>query len=139
MKARRSRKKEEYRMRTHLIHGNLESNRWDYDHHVIPPISSSTTYRLNSAHRGAQGFVEFAHDEVDTTQQVPIYIYDRLDEPTRGMLEDNLAYAEGGETPVCFASGMAAINAALAVAVKSQEEIVAHQVLYGCTYSLLTH
>jgi methionine-gamma-lyase len=139
MKARRSRKKEEYRMRTHLIHGNLETKRWDYDHHVIPPISSSTTYRLNSAHRGAQGFVEFAHDEVNTTQQVPIYIYDRLDEPTRGMLEDNLAYAEGGETAVCFASGMAAINAALAVAVKSQEEIAAHRVLYGCTYSLLTH
>ena len=59
---------------------------------------------------------------MNTTQQVPIYIYDRLDEPTRGMLEDNLAYAEGGETAVCFASGMAAINAALAVAVKSQEE-----------------
>src|SRR6476620_3900466 len=26
------RRKEEYRMRTHLIHGNYESRRWDYDH-----------------------------------------------------------------------------------------------------------
>jgi hypothetical protein len=43
------RKKEEYRMRTHLIHGNYESRRWDYDHHVIPPISSSATFRLSSA------------------------------------------------------------------------------------------
>jgi len=24
------------RMRTHLIHGNFESKKWDYDHHVIP-------------------------------------------------------------------------------------------------------
>ncbi len=138
MKPRRSRKKEEYRIRTHLIHGNFESKRWDYDHHVIPPISSSTTYRLTSAHRGAQGFIEFAHDEGDLTEKVPIYIYDRLDEPTRGMLEENLAYAEGGETAVCFASGMAAISAALGVTVKSQEEVIAHRVLYGCTYSLLT-
>ena len=27
------RSKEEYRMRTHLIHGNYESRHWDYDHH----------------------------------------------------------------------------------------------------------
>jgi len=135
---RRSRKKEEYRIRTHLIHGNFDSKRWDYDHHVIPPISASTAYRLSSAHRGAQGFVEFAHDEADGAGSLPIYVYDRLDEPTRGMLEDNLAYAEGGETAVTFASGMAAISAALGVTLSNQEEIVAHQVLYGCTYSLLT-
>jgi cystathionine beta-lyase/cystathionine gamma-synthase len=55
------------------------------------------------------------------------------------MLEENLAYAEGGETAVCFATGMAAISAALGVTVKTHEEIVAHHVLYGCTYSLLTN
>ncbi len=27
----RSHKKEDYRVRTHLIHGNCESNRWDHD------------------------------------------------------------------------------------------------------------
>lgn len=132
-------KKEGYRMRTHLIHGAMDSVRWDYDHHVIPPISSSTTYRLNSTHRGVQGFVEFAQDEAVAAKHIPIYVYDRLDEPTRGMLEENLAHAEGGETAVCFATGMAAISAALGVTVKSHEEIVAHSVLYGCTYSLLTN
>jgi len=138
-KPRQSRKKEEYRLRTRLIHGSFDSARWDYDHHVVPPISSSTTYRLSSTQRGAQGFVEFAHDDAGTTSQVPIYIYDRLDEPTRGMLEENLAHAEGGEMAVSFATGMAAISAALGVTVKSQEEIVAHRVVYGCTYSLLTN
>ena len=47
-------------------------------------------------HRGAQGFVEFASEEADVKGHVPIYIYDRLDEPARGMLEEHLAYAEGG-------------------------------------------
>ena len=140
METKSQRKRDPYRMRTHLIHGDRDSRRWDYDHHVIPPLSSSTTYRLNSTHRGIQGFVEFAHDEDGPqTQHAPIYIYDRLDEPTRGMLEENLAYAEGGETAVCFSTGMAAISAALGVTVKQREEIIAHQVLYGCTYSLLTN
>src|SRR6266852_4498745 len=138
-KSRNGKKKAAYRMRTQLIHGSVESTRWDYDHHVIPPISSSTAYRLSSAHRGVQGFLEFARDDAGTTKRVPIYIYDRLDEPTRGMLEENLAQAEGGETAVSFASGMAAVSAALGVTVKNQEEIIAHRVVYGCTYSLLTN
>jgi len=138
-KLRDSKKKEAYQMRTHLIHGDGDNTRWDYNHHVIPPISSSATYRLSSSHRGVQGFLEFAQDDVAATKRVPIYIYDRLDEPTRGMLEENLAYAEGGETAVCFASGMAAISAALGVTVKTDEEIIAHHIVYGCTYSLLTN
>lgn len=136
---RRPKSKAEYRMRTHLIHGNFESKKWDYDHHVVPPLSSSATYRLNSAHRGAQGFFEFASANTDFTQHVPIYIYDRLEEPTRGMLEENLAYAEGGEMCVSFATGMAAISGVLGMLCETGHEIVAHQVLYGCTYSLMTH
>ncbi|HEY4490987.1 MAG TPA: cystathionine gamma-lyase, partial [Acidobacteriota bacterium] len=87
----RHKTKAQYRMRTHLIHGNYESKKWDYDHHVIPPMSASATYRLSSAHRGAQGFFEFASESMDFTKHVPIYIYERLEEPTRGMLEENLA------------------------------------------------
>ncbi len=132
-------KKEDYRLRTHLVHGNYESKKWDFDHHIIPPVSASAAYRLGSAHRGTQGFVEFASDSNDQSQHMPIYIYDRLDEPTRGMLEENLAYAEGGDIAVCFASGMAAISAALGVTAKAGDEIVAHHTLYGCTYSLLTN
>jgi len=132
-------RKEDYRMRTHLIHGNFESKKWDYDHHVIPPISHSTTFRLTSLHRGAQGFVQFASPEEALSGHIPIYIYDRLDEPTRSMLEENLAYAEGGEVCISFASGMAAISAALGSAVRAGQEVLAHEIIYGCTYSLLTN
>jgi cystathionine beta-lyase/cystathionine gamma-synthase len=135
----RKRKKDEYRVRTHLIHGNFDSKKWDYDHHVVPPMSSSATYRLSSAHRGAQGFSEFANEATDFAKHAPIYIYERLEEPTRGMLEENLAYAEGGETCVTFATGMAAISGLLGLLCKNGDEIVAHQILYGCTYSLVTH
>jgi methionine-gamma-lyase len=132
------RRREQYRMRTRLIHGDADTKRWDFDHHLVPPISASTSYRLGSVHRGAKGFVEFASEEADVRGHVPIYVYDRLDEPTRGMLEENLAVAEGGETAVAFATGMAAVSAAVGVALKAGDEIVAHQTLYGCTYSLFT-
>jgi cystathionine beta-lyase/cystathionine gamma-synthase len=132
-------RKEDYRMRTHLIHGNFESKKWDYNHHVIPPVSHSTAFRLSSLHRGAQGFVQFASADEALSGHIPIYIYDRLDEPTRGMLEENLAYGEGGEIAVTFASGMAAISAALSATLRQGQEVLAHQILYGCTYSLMTN
>ena len=130
------RPREQYRLRTRLIHGSFATGRWDYDHHVVPPQSSSATFRLKSVHRGVQGFVEFASPEA---QKAPIYIYDRLDEPTRGMLEENLAVAEGGEMAVTFATGMAAISAAIGALVATGQQVVAHRVLYGSTHSLLTH
>jgi methionine-gamma-lyase len=132
-------KKEDYRLRTHLVHGNFESKRWDFDHHIIPPMSASSAYRLGSVHRGTQGFEEFASENADLDNHMPIYIYDRLDEPTRGMLEENLAYAEGGEIGVCFATGMAAISAAICTIARTGDEIVSHHTLYGCTYSLFTN
>ena len=133
------RKKEDYKLRTHLIHGNYESKKWDYDHHVVPPLSQSTAFRLSSLERGAKGFGRFASAEEAMSGHVPIYIYDRLDEPTRGMLEENLAYAEGGEICVTFATGMAAISAVLGSALKQGQEVLGHHILYGCTYSLLTN
>jgi methionine-gamma-lyase len=132
-------RKEDYKMRTHLIHGNFESKKWDYSHHVVPPVSHSATFRLSSVHRGAQGFVQFASADEALSGHIPIYIYDRLDEPTRSMLEENLAYAEGADVCVTFASGMAAISTAIGSAVRSGHEVLAHDIVYGCTYSLLTN
>tara|TARA_B100000315_G_scaffold62584_1_gene56789 strand:+ start:1833 stop:3152 length:1320 start_codon:yes stop_codon:yes gene_type:complete len=135
----RKKTKEEYRMCTHLIHGNFESKKWEYSHHVNPPMSASAMYRLSSTHRGAQGFFEFASESMQDAKHIPIYVYDRLDEPSRGMLEENLAYAEGGEISVAFSTGMAAISAAVGVLCEAGNEVVAHQVTYGCTYSLFSN
>lgn len=126
-------------VRTRLIHGIGRTHKWDYDHHVVPPMTSSATFRLDSASRGAQGFVEFGHLSPGSESHGPIYIYDRLDEPTRGMLEENLAVAERADCAVCFASGMAAISAALGVLAPSGSHIISHRTIYGCTYSLMTN
>lgn len=88
-------------------------------------MSASAMYRLTSAQRGAQGFFEYASELGDDNKHNPIYIYDRLDEPSRGMLEENLAYAEGGEMCVTFATGMAAISACVGMLCEQQTEIVA--------------
>ena len=126
--------REQYRVRTRLIHGSFPTGRWDYDHHVVPPASSSASFRLTTAERGAKGFAEFGSDE---SQKNPIYIYDRLDEPTRGMLEENLAISEGGDIAVTYATGMAAISGALGALLESGHHVVAHRALYGSTYTIL--
>ena len=107
-----------YRIRSRLIHGRSHSARWDYDHHVVPPMTASVTFRLDSVRRGAQGFEDFAQSE-EQLGHAPIYVYDRLGEPNGDMLEDNLAAAEGGEMALCFASGMAAISAAICTLARS--------------------
>jgi methionine-gamma-lyase len=120
-----------------LIHGPQFTDKWDFRHHIVPPQSSSVTYRLDKTERGARGFQEYASGQAHKTE--PIYIYDRLDEPTRGMLEDELAGVEGGDFCVAFSTGMAAISAALGVVLNSGDEVVSHRTLYGCTYSLFTN
>ncbi len=127
-----------YSMDTHLIYGKNISEKWDYSHHVTAPISSSTTFRLDSVERGAQGFERFA-TAAEHEGEPPIFIYDRLGEPNKDLLEENLAYVEKGETAVSFATGMGAISGVLGTLTKSGDEIVTHTTLYGCTLSLLTN
>lgn len=129
----------EYSMQTHLIYGKSVSKKWDYSHHVVTPISSSVIFRLDSVERGAEGFREFANSKALGENSMPIYIYDRLGEPNKDMLEENLAYVEKGEMAVTFATGMGAISAIFGVLTRSGEEIIAHKTLYGCTFSLLNN
>ncbi|MEW6073700.1 MAG: PLP-dependent aspartate aminotransferase family protein [Planctomycetota bacterium] len=131
-------RKSKYKATTRLVHGPDHSAKWDFSHHVTPPLSSSTTYRLDSAKRGARGFLEFGRHVTDFGEP-PIYIYDRLDEPTRSILEGELADAEGGECCLAFASGMSAISAALGAVLVPGDEVIAHPTVYGCTHSLFTN
>jgi len=131
-------KKQHYKLTTRLVHGPEHSAKWDFSHHVVPPLSSSTTYRLDSVKRGARGFQEFGQ-LVSDSGEAPVYIYDRLDEPTRSILEGELADMEGGEACVSFASGMAAISGVMGSVLAKGDEVIAHPVVYGCTHSLLTN
>jgi cystathionine beta-lyase/cystathionine gamma-synthase len=128
-----------YSMETNLIYGKNVSKKWDYSHHVLPPISASVFYRLDSVERGAEGFTEFANSPASGEDPIPIYIYDRLGEPNKDMLEENLAYVEKGDISVTFATGMGAISAVMGILTKSGDEVIAHHTLYGCTYSLFVN
>ena len=127
-----------YRKETVLIHGKFRTAKWDYIHHVIPPLTKSTTFRLDSTQRGHEGFMSFNSPLVAREDEPPVYVYDRLGEPTIDMLEDMMKEAEGGEAGVAFSCGMSAISTTLLVLNQAGTKIVAHRTLYGCTYSLLS-
>ncbi len=126
-----------YTMQSFLIHGKPRSYRWDFKHHIIPPISASTAYRLVKARRAAHGFETYGEPLHHRHRYHPVYIYERLDEPVRAMLEEQLAHLEGGDYALTFSTGMAAISTLLMSLLKSGDEIVAHHTLYGCTHSLM--
>ena len=126
-----------YSMESFLVHGLPDDVYWEYGHHVNPPITASTTFRLDSVDRGAQGFLDFAQPSSAAVPGAsPIYIYDRVSEPTVALLEQSMKTAEGGTTATAFASGMAAINAALGVSVTEGGHLISHRTIYGCTFSL---
>lgn len=64
-------------------------------------------------------------------------IYARLMNPTNDVLEKRLAALEGGAAALTFASGTAAIAFTLTNILKSGDEIVAANNLYGGTYTQL--
>ena len=65
------------------------------------------------------------------------YDYSRSGNPTRSVLEEQLAVVEGARHGLAFASGMAAL-AAIVELVEQGDEIVAGDDLYGGTYRLLS-
>jgi len=65
-------------------------------------------------------------------------IYTRLMNPTNDVLEKRLAAIEGGVGGLAFASGQAAITAALLTIVHSGQNFIAATSLYGGTWTLFT-
>ncbi len=63
--------------------------------------------------------------------------YSRTHNPTRTTLQDNLAALENGSVGLCFASGMAAIDAILKL-LKPGDEVISTNDLYGGTYRIFT-
>jgi len=65
------------------------------------------------------------------------YDYARTINPTRSALEENLKVLEQGRAAYAFASGMAAINAVMAL-LKSGDHVVVSDNVYGGTYRLFS-
>ena len=65
------------------------------------------------------------------------YEYARTQNPTRTVLEANLAALENGTHGICFSSGMAAMDAVMKL-LSAGDEVVAINDLYGGSYRLIT-
>ena len=72
------------------------------------------------------------------TGATPGYAYSRIDNPTTSALAAAIADLEGAEAGLAFATGMAAIHAAIVSIVRAGQTIVAAQVVYGTTRDLMT-
>jgi cystathionine beta-lyase/cystathionine gamma-synthase len=72
-----------------------------------------------------------------TTREVAGYSYGRLDNPTVVAFATAVAELEGAEAGFAFASGMAAIHAALGTLLRAGDRVVATQASYGTTRAQL--
>ena len=93
------------------------------------PIYATTSFLFDSAEHAADlfGLRQFGN------------IYTRLQNPTTDVLEKRLAALEGGAAALCFASGMAAITAAVCTLCRAGQNFVTGTSLYGGTHSLFVH
>lgn len=92
------------------------------------PIYSTTSYVFHNTEHAANlfGLREFGN------------IYTRLMNPTTDVLEKRLAALDGGAAGLAFASGQAAITAALLTITHAGQNFVSSNSLYGGTWTLFT-
>jgi len=83
-------------------------------------------------------FQDTAHAARLFALEEPGNIYTRIQNPTTDVLEKRVAALEGGVAAVAYASGLAAISAALLTLCNPGDEIVASTRLYGGTVTLLS-
>jgi len=108
---------------TRLVHG---ARRPEYNAGaVVPPIYQSANYHFPAA------FSEAA-------DRGGVYLYTRLANPTVEVPTELLRQLEGGEAARLFGSGMGAFTSLLLSLLRTGDEVVALEVLYGGTLDLLT-
>lgn len=117
-----------YSIETKLVHAG-ERREQPIGKAVATPIYASTTYTYESMEELDKVFSGEGGD----------YVYSRYGNPTVNALEDAVAKIENGKVAVAYASGMAAIHAALFACELSPNSIVlASQDLYGASFDLLS-
>lgn len=114
---------------TVAVHGGRD----DLGEAHVPPIDLSTTYRTPDLPAATASIDAMAQGHAPTGPS----IYQRLHNPTVDRFERALAQMEGTDCAVSYASGMAAVTAALLAAKMVGPHVVAVRPLYGGTDHLL--
>ncbi len=115
-----------YRLETLALHAGQEPDPATTSCAV--PIYATSSYVFKSTDHAADLFAlkEFGN------------IYSRLMNPTNDVLEKRLAALDGGVGGLAFASGQAAITAAILTLVHSGQNFISSTSLYGGTWTLFT-
>lgn len=103
------------------IHGGQSPDKWN-SKSIIPPISMTSTYKLNEVSFPKEG--EF--------------IYTRLGNPTRDCLQEAIAEVENAKYSFVFSSGMATITNVMQGILKTGDECIICPEIYGGTYKYVT-
>ncbi len=96
---------------------------------LTTPIYQTSTFIFDNCEQGGN---RFAGEETG-------FIYTRLGNPTTAVLESKVAFLDNAEACVATSSGMGAISAVFWTVAAAGKHIIADEVLYGCTHTLLTH
>lgn len=116
------------RFDTLAVHAGAGGPSFDGAHPTAPPLVPASSFWYDSA------------DELDRVlgDEQPGFSYARYASPTVAAFEHAVAALEGGPEAVAFASGMAAIHAAVRVFAAAPGSVVfASQDCYGGTFTLL--
>ena len=121
-----SNESDNYRLGTLALHAGQEPDSATNARAV--PIYASSSFVFNDTDHAADLFAlkEFGN------------IYSRLMNPTNDVLEKRLAAMDGGVTGLVFASGQAAINAAILSICHAGQNFVSATSLYGGTWTLFS-
>jgi len=111
---------------TRAVHAGQEPD--PATHAVAVPIYATTSFVFDSTEHAADLFAlrQFGN------------IYSRLMNPTNDVLEKRLAALDGGAAGLTFASGQAAISAAVLTLTHAGQNFVSATSLYGGTWTLFT-
>ncbi len=115
----------DWKTRTRLVHEGVRRSQYG---EVSEPIILTQGFVYDSAEQAEARFDQAGPDE---------FIYARYGNPTVRMFEERIAGLEGTEDAFATASGMAAVNAALAAMLKAGDHVVSARALFGsCLYIL---
>ena len=117
---------QDYRVGTLALHAGQEPDPTTTARAV--PIYATTSYVFHDTDHAANLFAlkEFGN------------IYTRLMNPTNDVLEKRLAAMDGGAAGLAFASGQAAITAAVLTITHAGQNLISSTSLYGGTWTLFT-
>ena len=103
---------------TEIIHSSYNPD--EHNRAIMPPIYQNSMFAMHQI-----------------GENIP-YRYSRLANPTRKVLEDNVAELEHGCAGFAFGSGMAGIDAVFRTVLRPGDTIIAVADIYGGAYDLLT-